>query len=139
MVWVILLLLGIPLWFVVTGIVVTIRRNRALRARPGNVSVRMKRPGATRWQRGNAVWVSDVFLFRASPAAWGETAIHVSGVTTRKPDAEEQHTLRRLGPVVCIVTLSAVDEGPVEVAVSADQEAALTGAFASATSANYMP
>ena len=77
MVWAILFLLGIPLWFIVVGIAVTLMRNRKLRARHGNIPARMKRPGKTRWTRGNAIWISDVFAFRGSPAAWSEDIVQV--------------------------------------------------------------
>ena len=70
------------------AILALVRRNRALRARPGNVPVRVHRPGKRRWARGHAVWVHDVFAVRSSPAAWKEELIWVSEVSLRAPLAE---------------------------------------------------
>ena len=116
MVWAILFLLGIPLWFIVIGISVTVIRNRKLRARHGNIPARVKRPGKTRWTRGNALWISDVFAFRGSPAAWSEDIVQVTGVALRDPSDEESHKLRRLGDGLQIATLSVADGEPYEVA-----------------------
>jgi hypothetical protein len=69
MVWAILFQLGIPLWLCAVGIIVTVVRNRSLRKRLGDIPVRLKRAGKTRWTRGHAIWVSDVFAFRGSPSA----------------------------------------------------------------------
>ena len=61
MVWAILALLGVPLWLCAAGIIITVLRNRGLRQRHGDIPVRVKRAGKTRWTRGHAIWVSDVF------------------------------------------------------------------------------
>ena len=116
MVWAILFLLGIPLWFIAVGIAVTLMRNRKLRARFGNIPARVKRPGKTRWTRGHAIWISDVFAFRGSPAAWSEDIVQVRAVELRDPSDEERHKLRRLGDDLLIATLSIADGGPFEVA-----------------------
>ena len=129
MVWAILFMLGIPLWFIVIGIGVTVMRNRKLRERHGNISARVLRPGKTRWTRGNAIWVSDVFVFRGSPAAWSEDIVHVSAVTTRDPSADEVHKLRRLGEGMQIATLTSVDGELYQVATSSEHRAALGGPF----------
>ena len=97
MIWAILIFLGVPLWICAAGITITVLKNRGLRKRPGDIPVRVKRPGKTRWTRGHALWVSDVFAWRASPASWNEGLVHVTDVTLRSPSEEEQHTLRRLG------------------------------------------
>ena len=73
-------------------------------------------PAATRWTRGHAVWVSDVFAWRGSPAAWSEDIVQVTGVRLRSPDEEERHKLRRLGAGVQIAMLSSLDGEPLEVA-----------------------
>jgi hypothetical protein len=70
MIWAILVLLGVPLWLCAMGILALLLRNRGLRRRPGNVPVRVLR--RKRWSRGHGVWVSDVFAWRGSPAAWQE-------------------------------------------------------------------
>ena len=97
MVWAILIFLGVPLWICAAGITITVLKNRGLRKRPGDIPVRVKRPGKTRWARGHAIWVSDVFAWRASPASWNEGLVHVTGVKLRSPSDEERHELRRLG------------------------------------------
>ena len=129
MVWAILFLLGIPLWFIVVGITVTVVRNRRLRARHGNIPVRLKRPGKARWVRGNGIWVSDVFAFRGSPAAWSEDIVQVRGVELRDPTDEERHKLRHLGDDVLIATLSIAEGEPYDVAARSEQRTALVGPF----------
>ena len=117
MVWAILLLFGIPLWLCAAGIIVTLDRNRNLRGRHGDIPVRVKRAGKTRWTRGHAIWVSDVFAFRGSPAAWSEELAQVTDLTLRNPNDEERHKLRRLGDGVQIARLSCVGGEPLAVAV----------------------
>ncbi len=129
MVWAILFLLGIPLWFIVVGITVTVIRNRRLRARHGNISARLKRPGKTRWVRGNGIWISDVFAFRGSPAAWSEDIVKVTDVELRDPSDEERHKLRHLGDDVLIATLSIAEGEPYDVAARSEQRTALVGPF----------
>ena len=82
MIWVILAVLGVPLWLCAAGLWVLVMRNRAIRHRPGNVKVRRRRSGKSRWTRGHGVWVHDVFAFRGSPAAWAESLIPVRDVVT---------------------------------------------------------
>ncbi len=130
MVWAILALLGVPLWVCAAGITVLLLRNRSLRKRHGDIPVRVKRPGKTRWSRGHAIWVSDVFAWRGSPAAWSEDIVQVTGVKLRTPNEEEQHKLRRLGEDVQIATLSPVEGEPFDVAASAEQSIGLVGPFA---------
>ena len=72
MIWALLAFVGVPLWLCALGILALVYRNLALRSRHGNISVRVLRPGKTHWIRGRAVWVSDVFAWRGSPAAWNE-------------------------------------------------------------------
>lgn len=91
----------------------------------------MKRSGRTRWTRGHAVWVSDVFAWRGSPAAWSEGIVQVSGVKLRSPGDQERHKLRRLGDDAQIASLSTVDGEPLEVATSPEQRTALAGPFVS--------
>lgn len=130
MVWAILFLLGIPLWFILVGIAVTVTRNRRLRAREGNFPARVKRPGKDRWTRGNAIWISDVFVFRGSPAAWSEDLVHVTDVSLRHPSAEEQHKLRHLSQRPQIAMLSTADGTSYEVAAAPEQHTALRGPIA---------
>ena len=118
MVWAILVFLGVPLWICAAGITITVLRNRSLQKRHGDIPVRVKRPGKTRWSRGHAIWVSDVFAWRESPASWSEDIVQVTGVTLRSPSDEEQHKLRRLGDGVQIATLSSAHGEPLEVATS---------------------
>jgi hypothetical protein len=108
----------------------TVLRNRRLRKRHGDIPVRVRRPGKKRWIRGHAIWVSDVFTWRGSPAAWSEDIVHVNGVTLRSAGDEEQHKLRRLGPGVQIAMLSSGDGEPLEVVSGAEGRTALAGPFA---------
>ena len=91
--------------------------------------MRVKRPGKKRWTRAHGIWVSDVFAWRSSPAAWNEELLHVADVTLRTPRAEEQQKLHRLGDGFTIATLSVVGDDPVDVAAGSGQRTALSGPF----------
>jgi len=129
MIWVILAFLGVPLWLCALGILMVVSNNRKLRKRHGDIPVRVKRPGKERWTGGHAIWVSDVFGWRGSPAAWNEELAQVVGVTLRDPDPEERKKLHRLGDGVAIATLLLTYGETLEVATGPDQRAALLGPF----------
>ena len=69
MIWAILALLGVPLWLCALGILTAVVQNRKLRKRYGDIPVGVRGPGKKRWTRGHAIWVSDVFAWRGTPAA----------------------------------------------------------------------
>lgn len=129
MIWAILAFFGVPLWLCVLGIAVTIVRHRKIHGRPGNIAVRVMRPGKERWSRGDAIWVSDVFAWRGNLANWNEDLVQVTDVTLRTPTAEEQHKLRRVGDDLTIATLTTVDGAPLDVAVESQERAAIVGPF----------
>lgn len=85
MIWAILLLLGVPLWLCALGILALVFRSRALRNRPGNIPIRVLRTGRTRWTRAQGMWISNVFAWRGSPAAWSEDLQAVEGVSAGVP------------------------------------------------------
>jgi hypothetical protein len=113
MIWAILAAIGVPLWICALAISTLAYRNRSMRKRPGNVPVRVHAPGSRRWVPGHALWVSDVFAFRGSPAAWKEALMQVTSAT-----------------VIALLTLA--DGSTVDVAVRAGDEAKLLGPFAPA-------
>ena len=129
MIWAILAFLGVPLWFCALGILVIVLNNRKLRKRHGDIPVRVKRPGKKRWTRGHAIWVSDVFAWRGSPAAWREDLVQVTGVTLRTPDAEERKKLHHLGDGFPIATLRVTEDETLEVAAGPEERSALPGPF----------
>jgi hypothetical protein len=90
-------------------------------------------PGEQRWTRGHAIWVSDVFAWRGSPAARNEELLWVSAATPRAADPEERTRLHRLGDEPAIATLTAADGETVEVAAAPEQASARLGPFARAT------
>jgi hypothetical protein len=110
MIWVILAAVGVPLWLCAIAILTLVMRNRALRKRPGNVPVRVRPEGKSRWMPGHGVWVNDVFAYRGSPAAWKEGLFWVTAASERPADADERKHLRRIGKGPLIATLT-VDEG----------------------------
>jgi hypothetical protein len=112
------------------GILLLVRNNSSLRKRPGNVPVRVKPPGKTRWIPGHAVWVHDVFAFRASPAAWKELLVWVTGAVARDSTAEEVKKLHRLGDETVVAVLSSAGIGTIEVAARAEHRDALLGPYA---------
>ena len=130
MIWVILVALGVPLWLCALGIVTLVVQNRRLRNRHGDIPVRVRGPGKKRWTRGHAIWVSDVFAWRGSPAAWDEDLLQVSDVTLRDADPDERKKLRRLGEHPAIATLALPDGESLEVAAGSEQGVALLGPFA---------
>ena len=136
MIWALLALVGVPLWLCALGILALVYRNRSLGNRHGDITVRVQRTGKTRWTRGHAVWVSDVFAWRGSPAAWREDLLHVAGASARTATPGERKKLHRLGdgPVVAALTTSQGDV--LHVAASAGHRSALSGPFASPIMSN---
>jgi len=130
MIWAVLALLGVPLWLCAAGILALVFRNRALRKRHGDIPVRVLRPGHTRWTRGHAVWVSDVFAWRGSPAAWNEALVPAISARQRPADGSERKKLHRLGDEPVLVVLSTADGEAATVAAAAKARAALLGPFA---------
>jgi hypothetical protein len=128
-IWAILAALGVPLWLCAAGIFMLVFRNRGLRKRYGDIPVRVRRPGKKRWTRGHAVWVSDVFAWRGSPAAWNEELLEVNDATSRAADPDERKKLRRLGEEPAIVTLTLANGEAVEVAAAHERDRALRGPF----------
>lgn len=129
MIWAILVFLGVPLWLCVLGILTMVFRSRRLRARHGNIPVRVLRPGHTRWTRGNALWVSDVFAWRGIPAAWAEDLVQVVRAHGRTATPTEAKTLHRLAAQVVVVELTGSDGKTLTVAASDTHLMALLGPF----------
>jgi hypothetical protein len=130
MIWVILAAVGVPLWLCALAILTLVMRNRALRARPGNVPVRVRAEGKSRWMPGHGLWVHDVFAYRGSPAAWKEGLVCVTAVSERPADAEERKHLRRIGDEPVIATLTVDDGGRLDVAARASDARTLLGPYA---------
>ena len=129
MIWLILAFLGVPLWLCALGITALVFRNRGLRQRYGDLPVRVLRPGHTRWTRGHGIWVSDVFAWRGSPAAWAEQLVPVGSVLARPATAAERKPLRRLGEDPVVAVLTSADGEAITVATSAAHRGALHGPF----------
>jgi hypothetical protein len=112
------------------GIAVAVERNRRLRRRPGNVPVRLRRPGKSRWLPAHGVWAHDVFAIRAAPAAWKEALLWVADARLRPANAEERKQLHRIGerPVISVFELAS--GGLIEVAARDEHADALLGPFA---------
>ena len=132
MIWAILALLGVPLWLCALGIFALLFQNRALKRRPGNIPVRVLRPGKKRWLKANAIWVSDVFFWRGGLGVWKEGLGQVTGASSRPADTAEQKKLHRVGPNVVIVTMTLADGGSIGVASQHERRAALLGPFGAA-------
>jgi hypothetical protein len=136
MIWALLVLLGVPLWLCAIALGTIVFRNRKLRSRPGNVPVRVQVPGKTRWSAGHGVWVSDVFAWRGSPAAWREDVVQVSDASVRVPEAEVEKRLHRIGDHPLVATFLLTDGGTLEVAGGGEHRDELLGPFAGASSAD---
>jgi hypothetical protein len=133
MIWAILAAVGVPLWLCAIAILTLVMRNRALRTRPGNVPVRVRPEGRSRWMPGHGLWVHDVFAYRGSPAAWKEGLLLVTAATERPADAEERKHLRRIGDEPVIATLTVDDSDTtrrIDVAACASDARTLLGPYA---------
>jgi hypothetical protein len=130
MIWAVLAAVGVPLWLCAAGILALVLRNRSLRKRGGDISVRLRADPDKRWRRGHALWVHDVLSFRASPAGWSESLLWTTSVSVREATAEERNKLHRLGdrPVVALMTLS--DGDVVEAAARGEAREPLAGPYA---------
>jgi hypothetical protein len=79
-----------------------------------------------RWR--HAVWVSDVFAWRGSPAAWNEGLMQVVDASVATPTPEELTRLRRLAnPAVAVLTPKTGES--LRVAVASEHAAALLGPY----------
>ena len=139
MIWAILVLLGVPLWLCAMGVLALLFRNHCLRRRPGNVPVRVLRPGRKRWTRGHGVWVSDVFAWRGSPAAWREELAQVVAARSRAAEPGEHKTLHRMGEAPVIATFLTADGGALTVAAAGKQRSTLLGPFAASADESAHP
>ena len=128
MIWAILALLGVPLWLCAMGILALVFRNRGLRKRHGDIPVRVLRPGKKRWMRGHGLWVSDVFTWRGSPAAWNEGLTQVVSVRVRSAQPTELKTLHGLGDQPAVAALTTAG-GVLNVAAAAQHRSDLLGPF----------
>ena len=132
MVWAILAAIGVPLWLCAIGILTLVMRNRTLRKRPGNIPVRVRPEGRSRWMPGHALWVSDVLAYRGSPAAWKGGLFRVSAGSERPASAEERKHLRRIGdePVIATLTVEDGTTHQIDVAARASDARTLLGPYA---------
>jgi hypothetical protein len=133
MIWAVLAFVGVPLWLCALGILALLYRNRALRNRHGDIPVRVLRPGKSRWTRGHALWVSDVFAWRGSPAAWNEYLERIVTADLRPATPQERKRLRGLGDAPVVAMLGTDDDVVLLVASTDEQRGSLTGPFAVAT------
>jgi hypothetical protein len=131
----ILIAIGVPLWFGALTILILVLRNRGIRRRPGNVPVRVRKPGKKRWLPGHGLWVHDVFAFRGSPAAWKEGLVWVTDASARPASPEERKKLHRLGEAPLVATFTGKDGGGLELAARSEHRAALLGPFAGSAAA----
>lgn len=129
MIWAILIYVGVPLWLCALGIGTLVFRSRLLRSRNGNIPVRVLRAGHRRWTRGQAIWISDVFAWRGSPAAWTEALIQVIAVHPRPASPAEVAKLHRMGSDLTAVDLSGADGVTLTVVAVGTDRAALLGPF----------
>ena len=129
MIWALLVLVGVPLWLCAVGILALVYRNRSLRKRHGDIPVRVLRPGKKRWIRGHAVWVSGVFAWRGSPAAWNEDLEPIVGASLRDATPEDLKRLHRMGDSVVVATLTTDNDTVLQVATAIEHRSALLGPF----------
>ncbi|HET6642015.1 MAG TPA: hypothetical protein VFG93_01955 [Gaiellaceae bacterium] len=95
--------------------------------------MRMRPEGGKRWTPGHAIWVSDVFVWRGSPAAWKEELLRVVGASVRSAADDERRHLHRIGEDPVIASLALAEGGTVAVAARRDDSATLLGPFGDAS------
>jgi hypothetical protein len=131
MIWAILALIGVPLWLIAIALIVLVFRNRALRKRHGDIPVGILRSGKKRWIRGHAIWVSDVFAWRASPASWNDGLEQVADASLHEHvDAQTAKKLHRLDDIPVVASLTLVGGAVIEIAARRGHCSALMGPFA---------
>jgi hypothetical protein len=130
--WVILAVVGIPLWLCTVGIVTLILRDRTLRKRPGSVPVNIRWPESRRWSPGHGVWIHDVFAFHGLPAAWKEDLVWAEEASARPASAAERKRLHGIGDEAIVVTLMLVEGETIDLATRPEHKRNLLGPFASA-------
>jgi hypothetical protein len=81
---------------------------------------------------GVPLWISDVFAWRGSPAAWNESLSHVVAATVGSAEPGERRTLRHIGDRPAVVVLTADDGHVLRVAAASEHRAALMGPFPAA-------
>lgn len=135
MIWAILAIIGVPLWLIAIALLMLFFRNRKLRKRPGNIPIRVLRPGKKRWTSGHGIWISDVFAWRGSPAAWHEDLFRVSGVSIHSADAQEREKLHRIGDDPVVASFALDDDATLKVAARHEHQSILAGPFVLATEA----
>lgn len=98
--------------------------------------MRVLRPGKTRWTRGHAVWVKDVFAWRGSPAAWSEELELIVAASVTDAAPEDLKGLHLMGDSVVVASLSTDDGTVLRVATTAEHASALLGPYAKASGLN---
>jgi hypothetical protein len=82
------------------------------------------------------MWVSDVFVWRASPASWNEGLEQVTDASLHEQvDAQTAKKVHRLGDSPVVASLTLVGGDVIEVAVRPEHRSALMGPFAKQPSA----
>jgi hypothetical protein len=119
----------VPLWLCALAVLTLVLRNRSLRMRPGNVPVRLRAPGSTRWRRGHGVWVHDVFVFRAAPAGWDEALLWVRSATLREATTLERRKLHHIGEQPVVGTFTVEGGEVIEVAARSEDADGVLGGF----------
>ena len=133
MIWAILALIGVPLWLIAIALLMMFFRNRKLRKRPGNIPVRVLPAGKKRWTSGHGIWVSDVFAWRGSPAAWSEDLRQANEASVRSASPDERKKLRRIGDEPVVAALALSDGATLQVAARSEHRSALAGPFLQAS------
>ena len=128
--WLILALLGIPLWLCAIALIALVLRKRSPRKHSRGIAVRVRSEPGKRWVSGRATWINDMFVFSARPAVLRERAVWVTGAQARGASPEEVRALRRVAadPIVGIFALA---EGRrIQVAAAPRHAQALLGPYA---------
>src|SRR5262245_16858676 len=109
-------------------------RNRWLRRRVGDMPIRFRPEGSNRWRHGRAIWISDVFAWRRSPAGWREHIHQVIGCRLISQEVEGLIPVQ-LGKSPFVARLWFAEGGTMDIAGRAELETLLLGPYLSVPTA----
>jgi hypothetical protein len=137
-IWILLAVLGVPLWLIVGALIAGILSRRSFKRGPGVFLAKLRTIAGetsgvtTSWSRlpVYARWVHDVLIVHQGLALVRTRALPVSRLVGLAATAPAE--LKRLGPKPVLLTLILDSRANVELAAAADDLEAAVGPFAAA-------
>ena len=130
MTWLILALLGIPLWTCAIALIVLVLRRWSPRKHSRGIAVRVRSRPGKHWASGRARWINDMFVFSPRPALLRERVVWVTGAQARVASSEEVRALRWVAADPIVVVLELAEGRTIEAAAAPHRAQALLGPYA---------